>query len=248
MTVSRLLAALLFAPSLGILVPSPSYSADMMLGRAAFIKERYDRAVPAFEELSEEGNGEASFLLGHLYLEGLGVPPDEKRGVEYMRLGAKQGYAEAASAVCKHEFETALKTGNYQPLIAPCSQASTYKGPTRSSAPLDPSYPIRFNSVFPFISRYRLGVAYDMMGEENYAFICFASAYVVLQDTGYTNEKRHMEKRAAYWNILGHADKALPGRLPEFDETAPGCVNTRRWLLFDQLDTIMKMAARGTFQ
>ena len=45
--------------------------------------------------LAEQGDGEAQYRLGDMYLSGEGVPQDYVEAVRWFRLAAEQGYAEA---------------------------------------------------------------------------------------------------------------------------------------------------------
>ncbi|MFZ1643336.1 MAG: protein kinase [Candidatus Contendobacter sp.] len=54
-------------------------------------------ALPELRRLADQGDPRAKFHLGILYMDGLGVPKDEKQAVEWYRKAAEQGYALAQS-------------------------------------------------------------------------------------------------------------------------------------------------------
>ncbi|MDE3272083.1 tetratricopeptide repeat protein [Pseudoalteromonas sp. G4] len=58
---------------------------------ADFVNARYECA-----ELSEENNGEASFILATLYAKGQGVVKNKRKALEFLILADEQGHAEAS--------------------------------------------------------------------------------------------------------------------------------------------------------
>ncbi|MFY8350863.1 hypothetical protein AAEU29_10050 [Pseudoalteromonas sp. SSM20] len=85
---------LLFAP---FLTAQTQYVTELdndctaAFNNADFVNARYECA-----ELSEDENGEASFLLATLYAKGLGVVKNKRKALEYLILADEQGHAEAS--------------------------------------------------------------------------------------------------------------------------------------------------------
>ncbi len=61
-----------------------------------------DQGRSALDDLirsAEQGNAEAQYSLGVLYIEGQGVPQDDAEGVKWFRFAAEQGHAAAQSSL-----------------------------------------------------------------------------------------------------------------------------------------------------
>ena len=54
--------------------------------------EEYEKALPLFIEVSSYGNGEACYMVGNYYYNGLGVEMSYEKAFEYYELGAKYGH------------------------------------------------------------------------------------------------------------------------------------------------------------
>ena len=68
---------------------------DLQDGVDAYKRVDFKTAYKLFLPLAEQGNAIAQLNLGDMYLEGLGVPQDNKEAVKWTRLSAEQGDAEA---------------------------------------------------------------------------------------------------------------------------------------------------------
>lgn len=62
---------------------------------------QYEKAYIYAERLSKEGNPRAQEVLGELYLEGLGVPQDTYKAVDWLKKSANQSNAEAQNLLAK---------------------------------------------------------------------------------------------------------------------------------------------------
>jgi uncharacterized protein len=69
--------------------------ADFHAGVDAFNKGDYTAAAKEWRPLAEEGEPEAQFNLGLLYLDGHGVPQSAAEAVNWFRRAAEQDYAQA---------------------------------------------------------------------------------------------------------------------------------------------------------
>ena len=70
---------------------NPDYEA----GLRAIQKEDYQTALKKWKPLAEEGNSDAQFALGYMYLQGKGVVMDYKKAMKWFRLAAEQGDSDA---------------------------------------------------------------------------------------------------------------------------------------------------------
>ena len=61
----------------------------------AYERGDYATALAGFQNYAEQGDAEAQFNLGGMYVNGEGVPEDDAEAVRWYRLGAEQGYAPA---------------------------------------------------------------------------------------------------------------------------------------------------------
>ena len=68
---------------------------DFEEGLNFFYAEDYANAVMSFKKAAEQGNAEAQFSLGNMYVEGHGVPQDDQQAVSWFRMAAEQGFAPA---------------------------------------------------------------------------------------------------------------------------------------------------------
>lgn len=64
-------------------------------GVNAFEKKDYTLAIKIFEDLDSKGNLKASYNLGHMYENGLGVKKDFNKAIEYYEKASKKGLKEA---------------------------------------------------------------------------------------------------------------------------------------------------------
>lgn len=61
--------------------------------------KEYDKAVPIYRELAEQGNSEAQYKLGYCYNGGRGVPKSSGEAAKWYRKSAEQGNAEAQNSL-----------------------------------------------------------------------------------------------------------------------------------------------------
>jgi TPR repeat protein len=85
---SWFLSLLLFAAALPAV-------ADFQAGLDAYNKGDYITAAKAWRPLAEEGEPEAQFNLGLLYLDGHGVPQSDEEAANWFRRAAEQDYTQA---------------------------------------------------------------------------------------------------------------------------------------------------------
>jgi TPR repeat protein len=69
--------------------------ADFAAGMLAYEKHDYATAVKEWRPLAEAGDAPSQFNLGLMYLDGVGVPQNSERAVEWFRRSADRGYAKA---------------------------------------------------------------------------------------------------------------------------------------------------------
>ena len=63
--------------------------------RTAYENKDYANAFAGFKKLAEQGNAEAQFSLGEMYMGGKSVARDDREAVSWLRKAADQGYASA---------------------------------------------------------------------------------------------------------------------------------------------------------
>jgi len=64
---------------------------DYQDGVDAYKRKEYKTAYKLWLPLAEQGNAKAQYILGVMYVKGLGVPKDYKEAVKWFRLAAEQG-------------------------------------------------------------------------------------------------------------------------------------------------------------
>ncbi|MBQ7796059.1 MAG: sel1 repeat family protein, partial [Lachnospiraceae bacterium] len=64
-------------------------------GKEAISSQEFQQAASFFHQAAEQGDSEAQYQLGLLYLEGLGVKKDEKTGAGWIQKSAAQEHNEA---------------------------------------------------------------------------------------------------------------------------------------------------------
>ena len=67
----------------------------MEAGLAAYQQRRFVRAAEIWLELAGEGHTEAQFNLGVLYKEGIGVPQDHAKSMEWLKMADNAGHHNA---------------------------------------------------------------------------------------------------------------------------------------------------------
>jgi TPR repeat protein len=74
---------------------APAVSADLATGLEAFAQRDWPKAYAGLLPGAEQGNAEAQFKVGFMYLYGLGMPADHAEADLWIRRAAEQGYGEA---------------------------------------------------------------------------------------------------------------------------------------------------------
>ncbi len=72
-----------------------SRARDYENGVAAYDKKEYSTALPLFNRSYAAGDLRAAYYLGRMYREGVGVKEDKREAIEWMRIAAEDGDAEA---------------------------------------------------------------------------------------------------------------------------------------------------------
>ncbi len=67
------------------------FADDFQDGVDAFKRKDYKTAYKLFLPLAEQGDADAQYMLGFMYLRGDGVPQDYQEAVKWYRLSAEQG-------------------------------------------------------------------------------------------------------------------------------------------------------------
>jgi TPR repeat protein len=80
--------------SIAILTISPAF-ADFATGLTAYQKGDYTTAAKEWRTLAEQGDAQAQFNLGLLYVDGHGVPLDYGQAVTWFTRSAEQDYGKA---------------------------------------------------------------------------------------------------------------------------------------------------------
>ena len=69
--------------------------AEFNAGFAAYEQGDYATALREWRPLAEQGNANAQYNLGFMYINGLGIPQDYAEAAKWFRKAAEQGYAGA---------------------------------------------------------------------------------------------------------------------------------------------------------
>ncbi len=78
-----------------MLFASLSVGSDLVSVRHAYDEKDYATALREVTPLAEQGNAEAQFLLGKMYMRGQGVPADNDQAMKWLKASGSQGNAEA---------------------------------------------------------------------------------------------------------------------------------------------------------
>jgi TPR repeat protein len=78
-----------------LLCATLSAGADLASAKHAYEQKDYATAFKEFTPLSEQGNAEAQFFLGKMYLLGQGVTKDSDLAIKWFKASAAQGNADA---------------------------------------------------------------------------------------------------------------------------------------------------------
>lgn len=67
----------------------------IVLGIAIFTSTIYANSFKTQHPLAEQGDAQAQYQLGMIYLKGLGVPKDSVKAIQWLKKSAEQGYINA---------------------------------------------------------------------------------------------------------------------------------------------------------
>lgn len=73
------------------LIPMSSLAQNLDAGFTAYHSGNYAAALHEFQIPAEQGNATAQFILGGMYLDGLGVPQNHVEAARWYRAAAEQG-------------------------------------------------------------------------------------------------------------------------------------------------------------
>lgn len=88
------------------LLAGPAWSQSLDDGARALAANRFGEAVRHLGPLAQQGNSEAQYLVGTMYLNGDGLPLDPPRAERLFRAAAAQGHARAREQI---EFLRAMR-------------------------------------------------------------------------------------------------------------------------------------------
>ncbi|MRI83651.1 MAG: hypothetical protein C6I00_04450 [Nitratiruptor sp.] len=60
-----------------------------------FERDRYEEALPLFQELAKAGSAEAMYYIGMMYYEGWGVEKSQEKAVEWWKKADRRGSLDA---------------------------------------------------------------------------------------------------------------------------------------------------------
>lgn len=80
-----------------LLLFSASVKADFTEGINYFDNQQYSQAFSQFLPLANKGDERAQYYIAYMYLNGLGVGRDEKKGIEYLKKSVEQEYEKGLS-------------------------------------------------------------------------------------------------------------------------------------------------------
>jgi len=78
-----------------LLYAQPSLAASLKSAERAYKKTDYATALKEFTPAAKQGNAEAQFYLGKMYLLGQGVPMDRNEAIKWFKASGDQGNADA---------------------------------------------------------------------------------------------------------------------------------------------------------
>ncbi len=79
------------------LLPLPVTATDFEAAYSAYESSDYRKAYMGFKSLAQDQHVKAQYLLGLLYLEGLGVRKSSERGIDWLKQAAENGSYRAAA-------------------------------------------------------------------------------------------------------------------------------------------------------
>jgi len=86
-----------FLLTLCMLCPYLVQAADFASAQAAYHSGDYRRAYKGLRNLAQDQNAKAQYLLGLLYLQGLGVREDTELGIDWLKQATENGSYPAAA-------------------------------------------------------------------------------------------------------------------------------------------------------
>ena len=70
-------------------------NADFEKGHIAYLQQDYTTALKELQVSAQQGHASSQFVLGSMYINGQGVPQDDREAIVWFRKAAEQGNAEA---------------------------------------------------------------------------------------------------------------------------------------------------------
>ena len=93
------------------ILTSPEKSENLKNGVDALNRGEYEDAYKVLRPLAEQGNAEAQFYMGHMYLTGQGVTKDPTEAARWYRLAAEQGNSDAEHRLGLMYYEMYMDSG-----------------------------------------------------------------------------------------------------------------------------------------
>lgn len=87
-------------------IASGALAADFSAGLKAYQAQDYATALKEWQPLAQQGDRNAQFNLGLMYLDGQGVPQDFEQAADWLRKSARKGFVKA-----QHDLGEMLATG-----------------------------------------------------------------------------------------------------------------------------------------
>ncbi|OYU69269.1 MAG: hypothetical protein CFE28_04180 [Alphaproteobacteria bacterium PA2] len=109
-----------------LLAAGSAFAGPLEDGRAAWAKADYGRAMTLLRPLADKGSAMAQGLVGRMYDDGLGVPQDKAKAVEYYEKAAAQG-----DSTARNNLGVMLQAGDGVP-ADPVRAANLYEAAAAS--------------------------------------------------------------------------------------------------------------------
>jgi TPR repeat protein len=93
--VIRTFGAFIFSLILFVWFGGVGFAGDLQRSIASYEKGDYETALNVFNDLAEQGNSPAQYILGQIHRRGIGTTQDYKVAVKWYEKSAEQGYAKA---------------------------------------------------------------------------------------------------------------------------------------------------------
>jgi TPR repeat protein len=111
-----------------MLLAAPAWGQSLDDGARALAQGRFGEAVRHLGPLAQQGNPDAQYLVGTMYLNGDGLPLDQPRAERLFRAAAAQGHARAREQV---EFMRALRAPAQAAAAVPATSPAAGQGAWR---------------------------------------------------------------------------------------------------------------------